>query len=77
MYELSREMARGLHNQEKDPSKSHMSLISHILQHLEEDITELEDGGMSVLLSVRDKIIELSTVTENESTEQRKRKGVR
>lgn len=59
-------------DQEKVPSKSCMSLISHILQHLEEDITELEDGGMSVLLSVRDKIIELSTVTENESTEQSK-----
>lgn len=30
---------------EKLSSKSCMSLIYHISQHLEEDITELEDGG--------------------------------
>lgn len=59
-------------DQENVPSKSRMSLISYILQHLEEGIAELEDDGMSVLLSLRDKIIELSTVTENESTAQSK-----
>lgn len=34
-------------DQENVSSKSCMSQISHILQHLEEDITELEDSGMS------------------------------
>ncbi len=54
---------------EKIVSKSRMSLISHVLQHLE-DITELEDGGMSELLRLRDQIIEFNIVTENETTAQ-------
>lgn len=53
--------------QENIPSKSRMSLISHILKHLEEGMAELEDGGMSVLLSLRDKIIEVNTATENDT----------
>ncbi len=52
---------------EKIVSKSCMSLISHVLQHLE-DITELEDGGMSELLRLRDQIIELNIFTESETT---------
>lgn len=54
---------------EKIVSKSCMSLISYVLQHLE-DITELEDGGMSELLRLRDQIIELNTVTESETAGQ-------
>ncbi len=48
---------------EKILSKSRMSLISHVLQHLE-DITELEDGSMLELLRLRDRIIEFNIVTE-------------
>lgn len=33
-------------DQENVPSKSCMSLISHILKHFERDIAELEDDGM-------------------------------
>ncbi len=54
---------------EKIVSKSRMSLISHVLQHLE-DITVLEDGGMSEPLRLRDQIIELNIVTESETTAQ-------
>ncbi|KAL7849937.1 hypothetical protein SRHO_G00192860 [Serrasalmus rhombeus] len=41
--------------------KSRISLISHIFKHIErESVEELEDGGMSELLALKDKISEMT-----------------
>lgn len=51
--------------QERVTRKSKMSLISHIVGHLErEEVEDLEDEGMSELLCLKDKINELVTVSE-------------
>lgn len=51
--------------------KSRSSLISYITRHLErEELSELEDEGMSELLSLKDKIIDLQHSTQNRVPEQ-------
>ena len=46
--------------------KFRMSLITHIIKHLErEEAAELEDAGMSELLELKDRITELTAITEN------------
>lgn len=51
--------------------KSRMSLVTHIMKHLErEDLADLEDQGMSELLALRDKVAELtSTGIHNQPSE--------
>lgn len=46
--------------------KSRISLMTHIMKHLERDeVTELEDGGMAELLLLKDKITDLGASATN------------
>lgn len=53
--------------------KNRSQLVSHIIKHLEqEELTDLEDEGMSVLLNVQDIIDTLQNEIPNQSDEQEK-----
>lgn len=50
--------------------KSRISLMTHVMKYLErEEVAELEDGGMSTWLLLRDKITDLTTDTDSSTAQ--------
>lgn len=60
-------------NQENIAGKTRNALVSHIIAHVERnELTELEDEGMSELLSLLDTIRTLQEINRNDKSEQAK-----